>query len=108
MTESNRFAKSIPREDLPLCDGDTENNDLTCWNDTPPHENGEGPAANAFGRTVVRPVKTRPRRGEMAGPGRPVPDWGIWRPGLFSAAAMPGICLTNRTKCWIITLIRFL
>lgn len=27
MTESNQFAKSIPREDLPLCDGDTENND---------------------------------------------------------------------------------
>lgn len=51
MTESNQFAKSIPREDLPLCDGDTENNDLTCWNDTPPHENGEGPDGN--GMTVI-------------------------------------------------------
>lgn len=51
MTESNQFAKSIPREDLPLCDGDTENNDLTCWNDTPPHENGEGP--DGSGMTVI-------------------------------------------------------
>lgn len=43
MTESNRFINSTPRQDVPLCDGDTENNDLTNWNDTPPHENGEGP-----------------------------------------------------------------
>lgn len=31
----------------------------------------------------MRSVKTRPRRGEMAGPGCPVPYRGIWRPGRF-------------------------
>lgn len=68
MAEYNQFAESMPREDLALCDGDTENNDLTSWNDTPPHENGEGPDGNGM---AVIPKEEPPVCGcECAQPAR--------------------------------------
>ncbi len=68
MNEENRFINSEAVEDVTacagvketLCWGSTENYDLTEWNDTPPHENGEGWDGSGFGRM------------EAAGAGAPV------------------------------------
>lgn len=53
--EENRFANSEPVSDAEMrencvADGCWEDYDLTDWNDTPPHENGEGWDGNGFGR----------------------------------------------------------
>lgn len=58
MTEENRFINSEAVEDVTacaggqetLCWGSTESYDLTEWNDTPPHENGEGWDGSGFER----------------------------------------------------------
>ncbi len=52
--EENRFENSDPVEDARMREGcvvdySWEDYDLTDWNDTPPHENGEGWDGNGFG-----------------------------------------------------------
>lgn len=49
MIPKNQFINSEPVEDQPRDDGDHEDYDLENWNDTPPHENGEGWDGNGFG-----------------------------------------------------------
>lgn len=42
MRPRNAFTDSQPVADTRRTDGDHTDFDLTNWNDTPPHENGEG------------------------------------------------------------------
>ncbi len=52
MIPRNQFVNSEPVADQPRDDGDHEDYNLENWNDTPPHENGEGWDGNGFGAGI--------------------------------------------------------
>lgn len=49
MFSRTAFVNSEPVNDWRRTDGNQEDFDLADWNDTPPHENGEGWDGNGFG-----------------------------------------------------------